>query len=154
MPFDYKIEDSYVSVGLYGVVTVSDLYEMAQRYREFELEKGLVPSRIVDLSRAEEIQINFAQCDNYAAMVRTAKWKNKAKAAIVATNQLHFGLARMFQTMAENSQVEVGIFPESKAAVQWILGKDSPLGKSMPNQSSDPTLSSVTPPAGQEPRPR
>jgi len=154
MSFDYKVKDGYISIALYGVVSPSDLREIVQRFREFESTTGIAPHRITDLSRVEVVGMHFAEMNAYVTDLRSIKWKNDARSAIVAPTPLHFGMARMFQTLAENSQVEVGIFPDCEAALQWIRRTGSPSKIGPPSQSPDPTLASGTPPAGQEPRPR
>ncbi len=139
VPYDFNVEESYVAIGFYGIVTAAELSEIMVRFREIEARTGIVPNRIADFSRAEEIKINFPQIGSYVDKLRSRTWKNDVRSALIARTHLQFGVARMFQTMAENTQVEVRIFSEYLPALQWVLGKEVPAEAVLPGRLPDPT---------------
>lgn len=126
MPYHFKIEHSYAAIELYGEVTSDDLSEIIGRFRDIESKTGVAPHRVADFSKAGEIKMNFAEVDHYVDVLKAKKWNNDAKSAIVARTDLQFGVARMFQSLAENSQVEVRIFSDPDAAVRWVVHEDEP----------------------------
>jgi len=51
--------------------------------------------------------------------------KNYIKSAIVANNPSQFGFARMFQTLNDNPQIEIRIFPAAESAMEWLTATPS-----------------------------
>jgi len=142
MPYTYRVEDGYVSIGLTGTVTPYDLLEIARRFRESEAATGITPHRVTDLSGAEEVTMNFPEIDSYTSLLRSAKWRNDAKSAIVTRTAAHYGMARMFQTLAENPQVEVRIFADTQSALQWVRQDNPAPGRESPKLPPDPSPAS------------
>ena len=51
---------------------------------------------------------------------RRATLRNPIKSAIIASGIVHFGFARMFQTLNDNPQIVVAIFGDDESALQWL----------------------------------
>ena len=55
------------------------------------------------------------------ANIRTnAPIRNMVKSALVATDQMQFGYARMFASLNHNPNITIQIFQTREAALEWI----------------------------------
>lgn len=46
--------------------------------------------------------------------------KNRVKSAIVAQRPVDYGMARMFEMLIQNPQIEVRVFRDGESARQWL----------------------------------
>ncbi len=120
MAFEIQQLDGLVHVKLTGHITGDDLIAMAKVFSEIEPRYDVSPHRISDCSEVEDVVLNFAEMEAFAAKRRVARLKNKVKSAIVATKPIQFGFARMFQTLNNNPNIEIVIFSDAENARNWI----------------------------------
>jgi hypothetical protein len=59
-------------------------------------------------------------CFAVAETRRRATLRNPVKSAIIASDIVRFGFARMFQTLNDNPQIVVAIFGDDESASQWL----------------------------------
>jgi hypothetical protein len=118
--FDSKIAQGIVHLTFRAHVTAEDIRDMVDLLAKIETEARVSPDRIADLSAIEGISLNFSAIIDYAVMRRKAPLKNKVKAAIVAPHPLQYGLARMFQTLNDNPDIDIEIFTDRNCGLAWI----------------------------------
>ena len=61
-----------------------------------------------------ELQQIVALVDRHAASI------GKKKLAVVAPRAVTFGVARQFQTLADDGPLDVGVFKDRRAALGWL----------------------------------
>jgi hypothetical protein len=103
-----------------GSVSINDLMEIQAAFEGVENQQAVTPHRITDLSDVTEMQIGFDDVLTLASQRRAKHFPNSFKSAIVAVNESQTGFARMFQTLNNNPQITVRIFPGMPGALEWI----------------------------------
>ena len=120
MPFSVRLEGDFYWASFTGVVTNADLLAMAETAAELEARHEVVPHRLADLGTVDEWKIDSEGVKALARERARRRFPNEFKTAIVAPSALHYGYARMFQTLMGHSQIHVAIFPSTEAALQWL----------------------------------
>jgi len=119
MPFEISEEHDYLVIRLMGAVAPGDLIEMAGALRGFE--EGSSPrDRLIDLTAIESTTSAYPEVAELAENRRTLPFGARIRSAILTTTPLQYGFARMFQTLNDNSQIEIRIFDDRQAAMSWI----------------------------------
>jgi hypothetical protein len=77
--------------------------------------------QLVDLRDVTSVQIT-ASC--IREMVRLNPYGAGARRAVVVTNDVVFGMARMYQILSDESPDELQIFRKMDDALQWLLIAD------------------------------
>lgn len=77
---------------------------------------------LVDLTRADAGGPSRNQIVDFevGAARREARRGQGARTAIVVADDLHFGLARMFQTLRSDGPVDYGVFRDMGEAQRWL----------------------------------
>jgi hypothetical protein len=121
MPFEIRDEGSYYFARLSGVLDRADLRAVMA---EMERLEDTAPSkdRVTDFTGVERIDVGFEEV--FAVAVRRAQRIVPApiRSALVAKKPVHFGFARMFQTLNDNPRIQIRIFGTAEEAVEWLTG--------------------------------
>lgn len=120
MPYKIDADEPILRVTLFGTLTNDDLVELAQEAEEIEGPLAVVPHRLTDLRAVTRIEITFEGVLALANRRLRLTFPNAFKSAIVATNTVHFGFARMFETLNDHPQISIAIFPDSAPALDWL----------------------------------
>ncbi len=78
--------------------------------------------QLIDLRDVSDVQIT-ASC--IREMVRLNPFWAGARRAVVVTNDVVFGMARMYQILSDESPDELQIFREMDDALQWLWIADT-----------------------------
>lgn len=113
-------EGGVLKIVFSGTLTNADLSRAAAELAEVEAASDVLPPRSIDLRPIDRLEIDFAGVYAVAETRRRATLKNPIKSAIIAADIVHFGFARMFQTLNDNPQVVVAIFGDDESALQWL----------------------------------
>jgi hypothetical protein len=103
-----------------GVVLLDDLIGLGRDIEVVERKAEILPHRVVDLSLATGDQTDFAAIAAFAKKRSTKVLKNEVRLAIIAISDLHFGIARTFQSLVANPMIEIRIFRDSSQAWTWL----------------------------------
>ena len=103
---------------LTGVLTADDLLQFGMEIAE--LERTRAGSRLTDLTGLTGIAIGFLELEAYVKRNLRDVLPNDVKSALVAATPVTIGFARMFQTLTDNPQVDVRIFPDEASARAWL----------------------------------
>jgi hypothetical protein len=121
MPFEIRDEGSHYFARLSGVLDRADLRAVMA---EMERLEDTAPSkdRVTDFTGVERIDVGFEEV--FAVAVRRAQRIVPApiRSALVAKKPVHFGFARMFQTLNDNPRIQIRIFGTAEEAVEWLSG--------------------------------
>jgi hypothetical protein len=120
MPYKIDTGEPILRLTLFGTLTNDDLADFADEAEKLERELAVVPHRLTDLRPITRVEITFDGVLALANRRLSLTFPNAFKSAIVATNTVHFGFARMFETLNDHPQISIAIFPDSAPALEWL----------------------------------
>jgi hypothetical protein len=124
MPFEIRREHEVIRIVFSGVFTNHDLFRGGVELGGLEEASPTVPNRIVDVRPVERIEIDFAGMFAVAEARRRREYGNAFKTAILADDLVHYGFARMFQTLNDHPQIVIAIFGSDEEARSWLMLPD------------------------------
>lgn len=101
-------------------LTNEDIALLAKDSARLDASQPVVPNRLVDLRQLEAISIGFLEMSRFTEQRKAAKLPNNVKSGFVTNSPIQVGFARMFQTLLDHPQIEVRIFNDEKAALEWL----------------------------------
>ena len=118
----HMVENDRLMVGrLEGILdagTTEGIVEFIE-IKEAQVETGF--NRFCDLSRMESIQLSCEDIHQLAGRRREHNPNDiKVKSAILATNPLAFGIARMYEQLLNSPRIEVRVFDDLQGAAAWL----------------------------------
>lgn len=120
MPFEIRDEGAFLFLRLFGVLSHADLAAIAMETERLEDASPIAKNRISDLTALEEIEVGFQAVLELADTRTRRPLATRVKSALIARRAIHFGFARMFQTLNTNPQIEVRIVATMEEALQWF----------------------------------
>lgn len=120
MPITIRNRGDLLVVAFSGVITKSELLKGAQEMAELEAREPVTPSRLNDLTAVTDLEIEFETMHQFSLLRKESPLKNATRSAIVVSNDLQFGFARMYQTMNGNPQLEIRVFRDQAEALAWL----------------------------------
>jgi hypothetical protein len=126
MPLAIKYSEKLIEIRMHGRLTVEELFTASKEIAQAEAGMPVALHRLTDASEVTATTITFADVEAFAAKRRAAPMKNPVRSAIVAGNDLQFGLARMFQALNDNPRISIKVFRDMAGARAWLrLENDS-----------------------------
>ncbi len=116
MPIDYVIENERVITVGKGVVTFQEIYQMAMRQIEDPAFRSEF-DELLDLTEAEKLQLSKSELQELADI---SPFDPNSRRAFAASDDLAFGLTRMYQVFQEPTGAEVCIFRNLVEATKWF----------------------------------
>ena len=120
MPFQSRLEDGMLRLSFLGAVTNHDLVRLLDEITRLEAACSVIPDRLVDMRQVDRLEIDVTGVLGLADARRRRTFPNSFKTAIIATEPVHFGFARMFQTLNDHAQIAVSIFADDADALRWL----------------------------------
>jgi hypothetical protein len=120
MPIAIQLKEGVLHIDFCGEITPQDLVAVVEQTRSFESSGMHAPDRFTDTSGADAIAITFDAMSDFAALRTEAVIPNPVKNAVFAPTEVHFGLARMFQQMNRNPNIELRVFRTRDEAWAWL----------------------------------
>ena len=120
MPYTVRFEGNIYWLTYKGTVTNADLAAVARASAELDATHNLIPHRLVELGKVDELNIDFEGVEALVKERTKLQFRNEYKTALIAPDVVHYGFARMFQTLAAHSQIRVAIFPTTAEGLQWL----------------------------------
>lgn len=120
MPYEMGQKNGLLTFRFFGTLTNDDLSRGAQEMAAFERGQRVVPHRISDVRPVERLEIDFRSILSFAEDRKRQTFPNGFKSAIVASDIVHFGFARMFQTLNDHAQITIAIFGDAETARAWL----------------------------------
>jgi hypothetical protein len=125
MSFEIRREQDVIRIVFSGIFTNQDLLRGGMELAELEESSPTLPNRIVDVRAVERIEIDFAGMFGVAEARRRREYGNAFKTAILADGLVHYGFARMFQTLNDHRQIVIAIFGSDEDARAWLTLPDN-----------------------------
>ncbi len=122
MPFSTRVDDGVLYTALFGLVTASDLRDLTEVVADIERSMPVAPNRVTDLRGISGRDLGFSAIVDMVDRRRRDPPRNPIRSAIVATNLVMVGFARMFQTLNDTPKVTVEIFSTPEDAERWVRG--------------------------------
>ena len=119
MSYFYEIdrERQIVFAKAAGTVTIDDLV-MARRTLAMNPNFDPTFPVVADLRGVTEFAFGLQELESFAAMTKA---QHSRITALVVSNPLEFGYARMFQTLRDNTDYPTGrIFHDLGSAIRWV----------------------------------
>lgn len=122
MPIDYQVleEGGLVLTVFSGHVTTQEVIEHT---RDFMGDTRIRPGHreLADLSRATSTEVSFESLADAVKMERDANCFRDARLAIVAPQDIQYGMSRMYLTLADKTpRAEVELFRDVEQARSWL----------------------------------
>ena len=124
MPIETKLLPGLIWITLRGDVTAGEFARHATELAQLERGYAISLPRFTDLSE-NPVHPDYGTMANFAGVRTRAKLKNKVKSAVFAPSDFQFGMARMFQTLNRNPEIEVQVFRDKDEALKWVGWKSS-----------------------------
>ncbi|MCC5835919.1 MAG: hypothetical protein JJU20_14425 [Opitutales bacterium] len=120
MPCVVLVEESVIHIRLSGFLSLEDLMSVSKQLRALEDASPISIHRLTDMTDVAGSSLSFETMEDFVATRRHVALKNSIRSAIVAPGLLAYGLARMFQSLNNNPQIEVKLFKVLDEALFWI----------------------------------
>lgn len=120
MSVTIQMEGDHLRIDFAGTFTTIDIRHLIENVKELEARLGHAPKRIIDLTGIERMEISFPDITTIISARRAVAFPNNLGSALVASRPVHFGLARMVQSLNQHEQIVMEIFPTREAALAWI----------------------------------
>ncbi len=120
MPYRLLQSPTLIEVTLGGTVTSRTLLTFAQEVAALEAPAAVSRNLLTTFSGIDGWKLDSNEMRQYAEARAKTTLKNHIKSAIVAPNDLDFGMARMFELMMQSQTIEVMVFRDEQAARQWL----------------------------------
>ncbi len=123
MSISYRIDldAGIVVVTVEGVVSDGD----SEKHLAALLEDPEYSSEFAilgDARRVEEVRVTSAGIESLMKFTRDRQFQGR-RLGLVATSDVVYGMARMYQIRREDSSYEVAVFREIEEARAWIVGR-------------------------------
>jgi hypothetical protein len=122
MSIDYRIDTlrGIVFTVCQGNITAEDLGDIAQRLRAdpaFNPDYRL----LLDLTEVTEISVSFEMLQRFASDQKGDPFSGRSRRAVVAPDNLTFGVSRMYEALRENrDHGEFRVFRAAPEARKWL----------------------------------
>jgi hypothetical protein len=120
MPVELKWDGDLLLMIFVGSMSRDDIHSWAEQVVALEAEAAVTPNRIVDLRGVTGSNVDLASYTDVGRRRREMTLKNPIKSAVIASEPVHFGYARMFQLINTNPMITLAIFPTEESARAWL----------------------------------
>jgi hypothetical protein len=121
MPLTYRIDTDAQMLLIVGegAITQAERLEAVREWlRDPDFRPGL--NTLCDLSAVSSAP-TMAELQEIVSLVdRHSSTIGSKKLAVVAPRPVTFGVARQFQTLADDGPLDVGVFKDRRAALGWL----------------------------------
>ena len=122
MPIElqFRDADSGVVFVCTGVVTADEFTRANEEiYSEESLDR--LQYQLIDFSDTEHLEVSLEEIRDFAAVDMTAASQSQSHIiAVAGSDDLTFGISRMWQAFASDSNIRSGIFRSVPDAERWI----------------------------------
>lgn len=120
MPFELTTPGAVLFARIFGVFTGPDLDQLAVDAEAAEATHPVSLDRITDLTAVERFEVGFQDIYHFAIRRSSQRFTRVVKSAIVVHEPVQFGIARIYETLNENPQIQVRIVRSVTEAAVWF----------------------------------
>lgn len=122
MPYDITLDGPILLIRLHGTITGADLEALGAEVLAVEKNGTYTPPRLTDFRGITTVAIGYPEMSHLADAAKSRPLGAQIKSAIVVTEPVQLGYARMFQILNEHPLVKVRIFEDESSARDWLTG--------------------------------
>ena len=119
----FQISDQLIIWRPKGILDIAKIYDFIKYLDEVSKERDPHFSRFIDLSQIDGISVNYNDLSPIAEQRRKyydSTITQKIKMAFYITNPLSLGMARMYQTLVDESLIEINIYENLEDCSQFL----------------------------------
>jgi hypothetical protein len=120
MPFELTTRGDILFGRLFGVFTAPDLNHLADEAEISEASHPVSLDRITDLTAVEHFDVGFREIYYFAIRRSAQRFSRVVKSAIIVQEPEHYGMARVYETLNENPQIQLRILRSVTEAIVWF----------------------------------
>jgi hypothetical protein len=127
MPFELTTPGDVLFARVFGAFTAPELNHLATEAEIAEASHPVSLDRITDLTAVERFEVGFQEIYSFALRRSAQRFSRVVKSAIVVREPVQFGIARVYETLNANPQIQLRILRSVTEATEWFADlKDSP----------------------------
>jgi hypothetical protein len=120
MPYQISQDSLLIRLTYAAYVSRDDVLNSAHAIIDLGSQCAHRPDQLTDLTAIKQSETGYDVLMPVGIERRTRTFPNTFKHAIVAPTELPFGLARMFQSLVSNPQIDTQIYKTVTEAEQWL----------------------------------
>src|SRR5262249_34789723 len=120
MPFEFTTPGAILFARVFGVFTAPELNHLADEAEIAEASRPIALDRITDLTAVERFEVGFREIYYFAIRRSVQRFSRVVKSAIVVQDPVQFGIARVYDALNENPQIQIRILRSVTAAKEWF----------------------------------
>jgi hypothetical protein len=124
MSYSIDKSDKFIRVIYSGTLKNQDIQGVLRDSLIMNGGELKLTNRIEDMSRLKGIRIGFDELMALTEKLRTIQLSRVVKTAVLTSNSLQYGTARIFQTILEHPQMNVEIFSNEEEAYKWLSERE------------------------------
>src|SRR5262245_39475336 len=120
MPFELTTPGAVLFARVFGVFTAPELNHMATVAEIAEASHPISLDRITDLTAVERFEVGFREIYYFAIRRSAQRFSRVVKSAIVVQDPAQLGIARLYDALNENPQIQIRIVRSLIEAKEWF----------------------------------
>jgi hypothetical protein len=124
MPYSIDTTKPFIQVRYTGTIDNNDIQNVLQESLKAYDQNLHLFNRIEDMRNLRGIRLGFNELLDFTQNLRAIQLPQPVKTAILTANPLQYGMARMFQSILEHSQMKIQIFTDEEAAKEWVTSQE------------------------------
>src|SRR6476619_6883384 len=120
MPFELTTPGAVLFARVFGVFTAPELNQLATEAEIAEASHPVSLDRITDLTAVERFEVGFQEIYSFALRRSAQRFSRVVKSAIVVQEPVQFGIARVYEALNANPQIQLRILRSVTEAVEWF----------------------------------
>jgi hypothetical protein len=120
MPFELTTPGAILFARIFGVFTAPELNHLADEAEIVEASLLAAFDRLTDLTAVNRFEVGFREIYYFAARRSKQRFSRVVKSAIVVQDPVQYGMARMYELLNENPQIEIRILHSVSEATEWF----------------------------------
>jgi hypothetical protein len=120
MSYSIDKSDKFIRVIYSGTLKNQDIQGVLRDSLIMNGGELKLTNRIEDMRRLKGIRIGFDELMALTEKLRTIQLSRVVKTAVLTSNSLQYGTARIFQSIVAHPQMEVEIFVNEEEANNWL----------------------------------
>ena len=120
MPFELTTPGDVLFARVFGVFTAPELNQLATEAEIAEASHPVSLDRITDLTAVERFEVGFREIYYFAIRRSAQRFSRVVKSAIVVHDPVQLGIARVYEALIENPQIQIRILRSVTEATEWF----------------------------------
>ena len=120
MPFELTTQGAVLFAWVFGVFTAPELNHLASEAEIAEASHPVSLDRITDVTAVERFEVGFREIYYFAIRRSAQRFSRVVKSAIIVQEPVQLGIARTYDALNENPQIQVRTLRSVTEAIEWF----------------------------------